>query len=162
MLDSLSYTDIMHRTNDTDIEMSDDGNIAESQSNTLPRTALFEILVKEKHELFSQVDTEEYIRRASVITSFLSLLEIAPTKAFFMIKEASQEPNSQQFRDYLLFKQIFSDMQRIREVRHILKENSRKHTSSSNHVYVIDSSIQLDYLQWMFTFFNMYSMPFHQ
>jgi len=163
---SLSFHDLVHRVNDDDIEMSDDGHSVESehrQSSTMLHTGdLLEILVKDKHDLFSQDDTIEYMRRVSVITSFLSLMEIAPAKAFYLMKEASQEPNSQQCRDYALFKQIFSDMQQLREVKYVLAENSRKHTSSSNHQSVIGSSSQLDSLQWMFTFFNMYSVPFHR
>jgi len=158
---SLSFHEIVHRVNDDDVEMSDGSVESEQRNITVPvqqRADLFEVTVKNYHDLFSQSDSEEYMRRVSVIMSFLSLMEIAPAKAFYLIKEASQDPGSQQFRDYVLFKQIFSDMQQLQKI--VLAENNRKHTSSSNHQSVIGSSTQLDSLQWMFGFFTMYSIPF--
>jgi len=162
VLNSHTYENIVRAGNDDDIEMSDGGSVELVQNNTVNTVHdLVEIEVKDTHQLFAVTDCEEYNRRVSVITSFISLMEIAPAKAFYLIREASQDTSSPQFRDYMLFKQIFSDMQRIREARNVLAENSRRHTSSSNYQSIIGASAQLDSLQWMFGFFNMYMVPIH-
>lgn len=142
---------------DADVEMSDRPSTTRESHNI----GLFEIQVKNTHQLFAQMESDVYKRRAAVITSFLSLMEVSPAKALYLINEASQDSGSQQFRDFILFKQIHSDMVRCRES--LKQENVQRlsRTSSSNQQSIMGPNIQLDCLQWMFSFFNMYAVPFH-
>jgi len=137
-----------------DIEMSD--RVETNQSNI----GLVEIQLTNSHKLFAQMESIEYNRRVGVITSFLSLMEIAPAKALYLIREASNDSGSQEFRDYILFKQIFSDMMRCRESRRDSVQR-RSRTSSSNQKSVIGPNAKQLSLQWMFAFFSMYAVPFH-
>jgi serine/threonine protein kinase len=140
----------------SDVEMSD--RVETDHSNN----SLVEFNVNNSHQLFAQMESEECIRRVGVITSFLSLMEIAPAKALYLIREASNDSTSQEFRDYILFKQIFSDIVRCREFKKLDTAQRMSRTSSSNQQSVIGPNIrQLDSLQWMFSFFSMYAVPFH-
>jgi hypothetical protein len=157
MLDFPALQFVHASNDDVDIEMSD--RVEEEYVRDHSKIGLMEIEVKNTHHLFAQTENVEYLRRVGVITSFLSLMEIAPAKAMHLIREASQDSTSQQFRDYLLFKQIHADMVRIRESRQV---DRKKPTSSSNQQSVLGPNSLLDSLSWMFSFFNMYSVPFHQ
>jgi len=150
---------------DDDVEMSDGlEQPAIADANHAQGGEMLEILIKESHSLFSLNEIKECSERQEYILTFLNLLEENPDRALKLINEASQNfSHTQLFRDYILFNQMSIDMLRSRRssnTSHSQASGISSKSSSTNSSSVIGS--HSENLQWLFSFFGMHSVHFHQ